>query len=485
MTMYAATLSVVDRRARPIPGAWVRQAGVPPFAADANGIARIDSILDATEPMHVSADGHMGRDVVLVELDRLPSGSYVVALEFGGFLHGFVRCASSEDIQCPATVVAIPSGSFAEGLSASWSTWLDHSGAHMVEVEPDGYFRLQPLDRSETYWIAAGAPCHGLPGAPLERSPSAEPLTLELEELLVAGLRIVDERGRALVSHQGQVGIGRSHRFSGEAVKHIDLTRMARDLAGIPDAEESDEWFVARRIGSGAGVVHVQGQYPGYEPFSIELPLAPCAEGVRPAELRLASTARGFGTLEILFGTGTDRPLPVGVIGRVILTSRSGESSSWPVNIESSDASAIHLNGVPYGEYEVKFQALASPLCALSTVIPQRVEVSPEIASVRLAAIEPHGSLRVDFPRAVGSAVRLSLAREDVPPVELQGAEGQRLLGRPGGRLTLSHGASTIPWLPAGSYIVRGLAPNEYAGQTWRVSVQAGEHEVLDLHGSP
>lgn len=181
------------------------------------------------------------------------------------------------------------------------------------------------------------------------------------------------------------------------------------------------------------GPVHVSANIPGYTSEMIDLYPRRLDLGRLDVDMRLKSSASGWGVLDVYLGgtlgvlSAPDGHEPGARLGTVQLGSLDN-GSPLDVAVLAPVSSPIHLDGIPWGQYSVTFMAEAGSLrIPGDSEDPILVEVGPEPVECYLL-IAGQGGIQVVVNRSgggpfTGSLTLLLIEEGDIGEADLLGDE--------------------------------------------------------------
>lgn len=242
-----------------------------------------------------------------------------------------------------------------------WSALLAHPAALHASPGPSGEFDVL-VPTGQQLFVSGGG--RGLAFAPVaipidDPAPFAELHVVRLHALLV---EFVDSQGAAMeLPAIGGPHFGLRVGVTTEGARMAAVGGLGRAAAGIPQAPPGEgrpceSIFVAAAPGCTSEFVtfQVNGQFPGFLPFSASMDVAPSSQGPSRLPIHLVPTTHDLGDIRLLTKS-TNRPkgLPRPA-GSLILRDSAGEVQPYIVSTFNEGEAVVH--SVPCGLYEARFE---------------------------------------------------------------------------------------------------------------------------------
>ncbi len=240
----------------------------------------------------------------------------------------------------------------------------------LAEASADGSFTLEGLREGESYVVGGFEPGAFSVDLVAATPGISESLDVVLEYVYATRLRLTDSVGESLKTSKKLFGNGPFWSVANSSVTGLAGAESYIALCGLPVDEIDDRGYQSglylfrsdlRR--ESVGPVSYEIEVPGYAPISTELQAQRAHEAALQT-LELLPIAEGWGRLEIeridaIEGIVADSELVQPVLGVVYVS--KGDENLYNFALPWTSTRSLVIDGVPYGEYKLLFQAKHTP----------------------------------------------------------------------------------------------------------------------------
>jgi hypothetical protein len=282
----------------------------------------------------------------------------------------------------------------------------------MTETDHMGRFSLDSLSEQLDYTVIAGAEGYGMQSGEPGLLPGVDTdVSLEVSPLFGLVLHLVGPDGLSLFPAGFLPPSKLPVDVQVEGAQYLTQPNYTLELAGLEDpapylaADVAQYLFLASEDHEAVGPLTLRAEYPGWRPVVAELWALPVAEGLETVVLELSPWSAARGSLTVIYkgidnGTARKSFRSEGV-GRIVLISDEGKRLEYRV----SDLSAKRtlLQGLPYGEYRIRFLGNAPSVVYPPTDSPHEYVSIGEQPAEWNADLGAYGNIELVIVRDMGA----------------------------------------------------------------------------------